>query len=1446
MGRHMRSWSGRLRAVASVFSLTLVLPSLGVAAPAAVGPLRTVSSEAAALRVAVADLQPVWAPVGGPDAARYGLAIDGFGTGGEPGSVQVPVAAAWILVPPGTRPVLSVVEEAWRDAGGRPLALVPVPVTRPDGKGGGELVELAILPGGALPPGLLVSDEVRAALDRATEPRAGAAARLGEVTWWRGRRVAPLSVVPLRHDGAGLAQSVLSAGTWEVRFVPDKAAPELPSVARHRLGTAQDDRFAGRFLNPEQLRAQPSEAAWRGLGPERRALKAQGGKSGTLLAPEVKLAVRWTRLYRVTAARLRAQRLLPDVPIQESEIRLYQRRYLPELDDGSGNPPWVEIEVPIHLVGEGDAFDGDDFFVFYGLRLRDDGEFMADLGDGPVTVPGCGDQGEWANEFNVYWLAASEPETGADWARMATTSLPASAGQPLANYRRTDHIEEQLAMRERVGTRLADRLYLNHHKDTSVSVGISGQWAPDPVGNSARIEAAAASYTNASASIVRRVRFDLVINDTNVSELGPVDLRFVTDRVFGWDVPAPLLAGQSAKIAMTKIEPEGSLFSYLNWVTISYDALYRAVGGEQKFHSGDAAGARPIEVTGFGDADLGLVEISDPRRPVWVALTAANILGSGSDRTLSILPTQAAADQPRTFWATDDFAGSGVGEFSYYDSAVAVDPVNPTQLVGPAPDLLVVTHADFRSTLDRWINHRKTRSGGALQVHTVDVADIYDWYGGGLKSHWAIKHLVEHALAQWGTWSLVTVGDANENQRGLKVSPAASGWSTDWVPTHYHVQNALAGEFEFMATDKWYVTEETGDTEDTDNFPISVRSPWTMLTGRLLCNSPAELDRLIDKIIAVETPTAGQTWRRRGIFFADDAFSSGYGAEAALTTLEYRADELQFGGSERDSLAPWWTGGTPVALEANLLLLDTWLTPLYPGLGDRPVYDVREDTKSVASPPLRSALSQGALVAHYQGHANANVLSTEYWFDDRANSRRDVALLSNTGKPWVFFGMGCHISDWAQMTVIDPGFASEPSLSEKLMVRTAAGASATYGSSGYEYIFNNRVFGERIFGIWIRRPPAAPAHGGAMRSRWQLGELLWAAEAEHLAANFFSSIDRDMVAQYVLLGDPLMMLDAGPPQVTAVLEGSPDQEISGTFALLGTDPANLRTLRVAARDEAGIDRLRVIDSNGIDLTDQVVVMADSLPPGQGDQQEVHYRLQVPVRPYPHSIDVEVWDTGAPLAADPHWTLTLDVGQEVEFLTGGEPVDPVVFTFAVDVPVDFQAVVTSAAWLDESTVWTLTSENLELSNVLLPNGKTNTAELSFTATAVGGSEGERSVVLGIDGAPTVWVLQADEQVLPDVSISRVYSFPNPMADNTRFLFESGAAQGSGTIRVFSTAGRVVARIPFSFGGGGAGVVEWNGRDDEGDELANGTYLYRVEMDAPGGRVTSPVQRLVVMR
>ena len=82
-----------------------------------------------------------------------------------------------------------------------------------------------------------------------------------------------------------------------------------------------------------------------------------------------------------------------------------------------------------------------------------------------------------------------------------------------------------------------------------------------------------------------------------------------------------------------------------------------------------------------------------------------------------------------------------------------------------------------------------------------------------------------------------------------------------------------------------------------------------MLTGRLPCNSVAELDVMIDKIIAVETPQAGQDWRRRGIFVADDEWSNGYGRSVQAQPGPTVTVKRTSSSSERDTLAP--NGPTP-------------------------------------------------------------------------------------------------------------------------------------------------------------------------------------------------------------------------------------------------------------------------------------------------------------------------------------------------------------------------------------------------------------------------------------------------------------------------------------------------------------------------------------------------------
>jgi hypothetical protein len=702
--------------------------------------IEVVSSSREAVRLAVGDLVSTWHEVtgGAGNPIRYDLQLPGFSTGGSIGGPRVPTCGSWLIVPPGTRPVLSTLSETWSPVVDRTLAIEPVPVIHRGVESFDTGVsEIMVLPGQEIPDGYEVPAGARAAFARRAGDLNRGAATLGEVVWWRGRQVVSVRLTGVQADGAGRASQVLVGGAWEVRFVRDKSATAatVPAVQARRFGTRNDDRFGGAFLNAELLDQTASEAAYRGV--ERpaagKAAGARGARTGSLLGFESRLAVTKTKLHRVTYASLRSRNLLPDVPIQESEIRLYQRRYVAALDDGSGGAPYAEVEVPVHMVGEGDAFDGDDFFVFHGLRLRDDVEFTADLGQGLVTIPGAGDPFEQNNEANFYWLAASAPEPGVPWARMASVTLPAATGTPLASYRRSEHVEEQQAFRENLPNVQSDRLYYNNYRATEVTAAVNPLYSPDPAGANFDLRVGISGFSNSP----RPLRFEL-ITGTVTTPVEDYSLAGMGEVVRVFSLPPALIDGASTRVRMTSTNVAlPTMFAHLNWVEISYDALYRATNNRVDFNLGAGAGERPVQVSGFGDADLGLYEITDPRQPVHVQLTAQNIVADGSAWRLSVMPDQTAG-QSRRFFAVGSAGTTGIEEYVSFRSVAALAPAVPTDLAGGAPDLVVVSHPDFREALNRWVDHRVARSGGQLRVHVVDVQDLYDWYSGGLRDAWAI------------------------------------------------------------------------------------------------------------------------------------------------------------------------------------------------------------------------------------------------------------------------------------------------------------------------------------------------------------------------------------------------------------------------------------------------------------------------------------------------------------------------------------------------------------------------------------------------------------------------------------------------------------------------------------------------------------------------------------
>lgn len=86
------------------------------------------------------------------------------------------------------------------------------------------------------------------------------------------------------------------------------------------------------------------------------------------------------------------------------------------------------------------------------------------------------------------------------------------------------------------------------------------------------------------------------------------------------------------------------------------------------------------------------------------------------------------------------------------------------------------------------------------------------------------------------------------------------------------------------------------------------------------------------------------------------------------------------------------------------------------------------------------------------------------------------------------------------------------------------------------------------------------------------------------------------------------------------------------------------------------------------------------------------------------------------------------------------------------------------------------------------------------------------------------------VYNDSDIRDVYNYPNPFKDDTHFTFELRGVNVPEELRlrIYTVAGRLIREIPIyqSEIKLGFNKIHWDGRDQDGDEIANGLYFYKV--------------------
>jgi len=102
---------------------------------------------------------------------------------------------------------------------------------------------------------------------------------------------------------------------------------------------------------------------------------------------------------------------------------------------------------------------------------------------------------------------------------------------------------------------------------------------------------------------------------------------------------------------------------------------------------------------------------------------------------------------------------------------------------------------------------------------------------------------------------------------------------------------------------------------------------------------------------------------------------------------------------------------------------------------------------------------------------------------------------------------------------------------------------------------------------------------------------------------------------------------------------------------------------------------------------------------------------------------------------------------------------------------------------------------------------------------------------------------------EVALAHVLNYPNPFTTATKFFVEHNQACDylEMEIQVFTITGRVVKTLQQTVRNEGFRTegINWDGRDDFGDKLAKGVYIYKVTVKNETGSKADKIEKLVIL-
>ena len=836
---------------------------------------------------------------------------------------------------------------------------------------------------------------------------------------------------------------------------------------------------------------------------------------------------------------------------------------------------------------------------------------------------------------------------------------------------------------------------------------------------------------------------------------------------------------------------------YLDYFEIRYTRQLKAANDNLLFFSKDTSAVIQYVLSNFSNSSIQTFDVTD----------FANV---------QIVSNANVSGGQYAFQANE--TSGKVAKYLAVTNSQYLTPVNGTKMGNSdirgnvsGSEMIVIAPRDFQAQAERYVAYRSNQSPYKVSTQVFYVNDIMNEFAGGLLDPTAIRDFLKYAYDNWQIKPFYVLLFGNGTYDYLNKEKA----NNNFIPT-FQTPESL-DEINSYPYDDYYARVSGNDK----------KADFAM--GRLPIRSTDDAENDVDKIIKYETGMSKGLWRNTITLVADDGPAAQGADDGNSHTAQSEMIANQF---------------LPKYFDQNKIYLVAYPT-VYTGLGRR---------KPEVNKAIINAINNGTLIMNWVGHGNPDVWAHEDVFDKATT----IPQIKNTN----YFFLTAATCDFGRYD--DP---SQQSSAEIMVNMKNTGAIGCFTAARVVYstdnaIINDSLYSNMFFGPTENNLPT------------RIGTAYFLTKQVRTATND---------EKYHLLCDPALRLDE--PQIPSRIDSVNGKSLQASVQIsaLGnvTVKGTVRNYDGSLNQFTGNAILSVFDSEQIQYYDFSNYPHYAVPYQGGliyrgsvsiNNGNFHTEFVVPK-------DISYENQNGKITSYVFNDNADGIGYTDNIIVGGTDPNAKNDGKGPDVKIAFDdpnfgdgnlvnpdfilyAKISDASGLNttgtgighkmQAVINGDEANAIDLTNYFVGDldsgGKSGVVKYSFT----GMQPGQYDVKVNAwdvfnnfsskDASFTVVNSNAG------ITVQDVYNYPNPFSSNTTFTFQHNYNDAVNVkIKIYTVAGRMIKEVDAWDVMDRFVRVDWDGRDNDGNRIANGTYLYKLLVESVDGKFRDNVLgKLAVIR